>query len=60
MVSIDPHGLAIRLTLLPLFVSVSVAQQETPVEIIAAQIREQGYSCDRAVECETGREAFKA
>lgn len=43
-----PHRAAIALTSL-LVVSLAQAQEEMPAEIIAVQIRDQGYACTKAV-----------
>ena len=42
------HRAAIALTSLPV-VSLAQAQEEMPAEIIAVQIRDQGYACTKAV-----------
>jgi hypothetical protein len=44
-----PHKVAITLTFPLLVGSMAQAQVETPAEIIAVQIREQGYACDKAM-----------
>jgi len=44
-----PHRVALGLMALQLAMSMVHAADEMPAEIIAAQIRDQGYACDKAV-----------
>jgi hypothetical protein len=47
-----PYAAALGLIPLQIIVSMAVAAEEKSAEIIAVQIRDQGYACDKALSAE--------
>jgi hypothetical protein len=47
-----PYKVALGMILLQLTAFAAHAAEEMPAEIIAAQIRDQGYACDKALSAE--------
>jgi hypothetical protein len=54
-----PYRAALGLISLQLTVSMAHAAEEMPAEIIAAQIRDQGYACDKALSAERDEKLSK-
>jgi len=44
-----PGSALLGMIMLQFAVSMAIAAEEMPAEIIAAQIREQGYACEKAI-----------
>ncbi len=51
-----PVRMPLGVIVLQLAVSVAHAAEEMPAEIIAAQIRDQGYACDKAISAKRDEE----
>lgn len=52
-----PAAMALAASLAIGWLACAAAQQETPANVIAVQIRKQGYSCDGAVSAEREQHA---